>query len=137
MLLLQTKMNRATTSKGTAPLRQKNWTLDEKLELVREVEARKYQILGKFGPTVTTKTKRRAWDQVANSMTRRHQVPRSVKQLQEAWRKLLKKCRTLYRLYKEHDQRTGKFQYLRYKNRKKGDICKIFIGNFGCTVQIY
>lgn len=77
MLLLQTKMNRAT-SKRTAPLRQKNWTLDEKLELVWEVEARKYQILGKFGPTVTTKTKRRAWDQVANSITCRHQIPHSV-----------------------------------------------------------
>ncbi|CAN7938319.1 unnamed protein product [Ixodes hexagonus] len=83
--------------------RQKNWTLDEQLELIRAVGERKCQIMGKFSATVTTQTKRRAWDEIYRAMG----CLRTPDQLQQCWRNLLKKTRQLYSLFKKHEQRTG------------------------------
>lgn len=105
-------MSEAATSHVSVPRRQKNWTLDEKMELVRAVGARKVQIFGKFGPTVTNHTKKAAWTDLAASMSDRHENRRTVGQLQEAWRNILKKCRTIYNLHKKHDHRTGELREL-------------------------
>ena len=91
-------MNQVSTLQTISLTQTPKMTLDQQMELIRAVEKRKQQILEKFSSTVTWRTKRRAWED---------NFPRSAPQMQEAWRKLVKKARDMYALFRGHEQRTG------------------------------
>ena len=78
-------------------------TLDEQMKLIREIGERKNQIIEKFSSTVTWRTKIQAWEDIVSSIS----FLRSTRQLQEAWRKLVKKARDMYAVFRAHEQRTG------------------------------
>lgn len=92
-------------------------TLDERLKLIREVGARREQIMGKFGPTVTAHTRQQAWLDIADAMNEQG-AQRTVKQLKEAWQNLLKKCRRVYSAYKKHEGRTGESEEFTYSEKQ-------------------
>ena len=93
-------MNQVSTLQTISLTQTPKMTLDQQMELIRAVGKWKQQILEKFSSTVTWQMKRRAWKDIVS-------FPRRVRQMQEAWRKLVKKARDMYALFRGHEQRTG------------------------------
>uniref|UniRef100_A0A6B0UAU5 Regulatory protein zeste n=1 Tax=Ixodes ricinus TaxID=34613 RepID=A0A6B0UAU5_IXORI len=96
-------MSQASTSQTISRTQTPKMTLDQQMELIRAIGERKQQILEKFSSTVTWRTKRQAWEDIVNDIS----FPRSARQPQEAWRKLVKKARDMCALFRGHEQRTG------------------------------
>ncbi|XP_064465899.1 myb/SANT-like DNA-binding domain-containing protein 4 [Ornithodoros turicata] len=97
-------MATAEAKKPKAP----NWTEEETLQLVQEVELRKHIINKKFSKDVTTQTKRKAWEEVTlvlNSRFPHHH--RSQQEVKKRWDNVCTRMRRQYSEIRKNMNKTG------------------------------
>lgn len=93
-----------TRAKGT------NWTEDERIELVHEIDKRQSIIRKKFNNIVTKAAKKKAWAEIASVMNSRHPATmRTVDKLKKQWQNLKQRSRDEYKLSVEANTKTGEF----------------------------
>lgn len=94
-----------------------NWTDEETLQLVHEVDLRKNIIQKKFSNDVTVQTKRKAWEEITlllNSRFPHHH--RSSKEVKKRWDNVSTRMRRQYSEIQRNMQKTGKHPYVRRQN---------------------
>lgn len=73
---------------SSAPKRQRveNWTTDDKLALVQEIQVRKRVIMGSFTASITRQSKRAAWGEILNVLNSRNPLrKRTLKDVKKHW----------------------------------------------------
>lgn len=72
--------------------RSSNWSKDEVIYLIQRIEERKNVIKGKFGPNLTIKNKREAWQEITDALNAAYpRGNRSVAQVEKKWQNIASK----------------------------------------------
>ncbi|XP_064197166.1 myb/SANT-like DNA-binding domain-containing protein 4 [Anguilla rostrata] len=88
--------------------RKQNWTVEETVMLVEEVEAKKEIIKGKFSPTLTSRHKKEVWKQIADSINASFSSTiRSPQECEKKWYNVLSKAHQEISTVKKATSGTG------------------------------
>jgi hypothetical protein len=93
--------------------RKPNFTDHEKVRLIEEYEQKKYILVGKFAPNVSSRKKHKAWVEICDSLNSCNpKVSRTVDDLQKKWQNLVTVMKEDYRAYRNGLQKTGTCQII-------------------------
>jgi hypothetical protein len=92
--------------------RKPNWSKEENLLLVQSVLKWKDVIRGKFSPTLTSKEKKNAWQQIVLTVNAAFpRTRRSAEDCEKRWYNVLATTRKEIAAYKESMRATGTFYF--------------------------